>query len=236
MKPLHVVIAAGALVAATSASAHVGISFGFTFGPAPYYYPYAPRAFYAPVYYPRYYYPRYYAYPAYVVPRYAYVYPPPYAPRYYAPPPAPAPRAQPAPPPKEKAPLAAIPPKRLEKVTLSAKELFAFDRWELEGTIPKLDEIAKALKENPGITSVTITGYTDRLGTDDYNMALSKRRAESVRFYLMRQGVDGSRLNVVAKGEANPVVQCNDKELEKLIQCLEPNRRIEIEPFTVERG
>jgi OOP family OmpA-OmpF porin len=139
--------------------------------------------------------------------------------------------------PKSKAPIASIPPppKAFEKVTLSAKELFGFDKWQLEGSVPRLDEIAKALKDNPGITGVTISGYTDRLGTDEYNMALSKRRAESVRFYLMRQGVDGKRLEVSARGEANPIVTCHDKDLDALIKCLEPNRRIEIEPFTIEK-
>src|SRR5262249_48521571 len=121
------------------------------------------------------------------------------------------------------------------KVTLSAKELFAFDHDRIEGPQPKLDEIAKALKDNPGITNVTITGYADRLGPEAYNLALSKRRAESVRFYLMRQGIEGNRLNLVGKGEADPVVHCDQKDQAELIKCLEPNRRVVIEPFTVER-
>jgi len=241
MRRIHLLIAAGALLGATAlpASAHVYWTFGITYPgvyygygwPAPAYYP---RPYYRP-WYPRYYaYPRYYPYPAYV-PRYAYVYPPP----YYVPPPRlapqPVPRADAARPKKEAAPLAAIPPKGIEKMTLSAKELFAFDQYQVKGAQPKLDEIAKALKENPEIKGVTITGYTDRLGSDDYNLALSKRRAESVRFYLMRQGVDGSRLSIVGKGEADPVVQCDQKDQAELIKCLEPNRRVVIEPFTVEK-
>jgi OOP family OmpA-OmpF porin len=82
---------------------------------------------------------------------------------------------------------------------------------------------------------VTITGYTDRLGTEEYNLALSKRRAESVKMYLMRKGIDGKRLNIVGKGEANPIAHCDQKEQAELIKCLEPNRRVEVEQITVER-
>ena len=233
MKRIHLLIATGALAAASAlpASAHVHWTFGISYPgvhvgygyPAPVYYP---RPYYGYAY-PRYYYPRY-AYPVYM-PRYAYVYPPPaYPPPRYA---APPPHHRAAP----RAPLAAIAPQRFEKITLSAKELFAFDEYQVQGSQPKLDEIAKALKENPAIASVTITGHTDRLGNTDYNLALSKRRAESVRFYLMRQGVQGDRLNIVGKGEANPLVQCDQKNQQELVKCLEPNRRVEVEPITIER-
>jgi len=236
MRRIHLAVAAGvaAAAAALPASAHVGWTFGISYPGVYFGYGYP-----GPVYRPHYaYYPRpYYPYPYPYVRRFAYVYPPPpayYAPRYVQPAPQPAPRAQ-SRAPRDQAPLAAIPPKRFEKVTLTAKELFAFDKWQLEGSVPKLDEIATALKANPDIKTVTITGYTDRLGTDEYNRALSKRRAESVRFYLMRQGVDGNRLQVVPRGEENPVVTCHQKEVNELIRCLEPNRRIEIEPFTYEK-
>ena len=244
MRRIHLSIAAGALAVASAmpASAHVHWAFGISYPgayvgygwPAPVYYPRPYYRYAYPGYYP---YPRYYGYPAYV-PRYAYVYPPPaYGPRYYAAPPrpAPAPRVEASNQPREKAPLAAIPPQRFEKVTLSAKELFAFDEYQIQGSQPKLDEIAKALKENPGIGGITITGYTDRLGTSDYNLALSKRRAESVQLYLTRLGVDRSRLNIVGKGEADPLVQCHEKDQQALIKCLEPNRRVEITPFTIEK-
>jgi outer membrane protein OmpA-like peptidoglycan-associated protein len=137
----------------------------------------------------------------------------------WVPPPAPAPAAQP----------------RLERQTLSARELFAFDQSALRAPQPRLDEIARALRDNPRIDHVAITGYTDRLGSDAYNRALSQRRADAVKQYLVGQGVEARRLDAVGKGKANPVVQCNDQERAKLIQCLEPNRRVEVEQITVER-
>lgn len=127
------------------------------------------------------------------------------------------------------------PPPRFEKYTLSATELFAFDSAELQAPQPKLDEIASALAADSSVNDVVITGYTDRLGSNRYNQALSERRANAVKSYLSAKGVSASRLNAQGKGEANPVVECSDKNRTALIKCLEPNRRVEVEQITIER-
>ena len=202
----------------------------------PYYRPYR---FYDPYWYspaPVYGYP----YPLYepVVVERVYEAPPP---RYYdAPPPErlepyrERPRAQAEP--SRTAPKAAsIPEPRLERYTLSAKELFEFDKATLHKPQPKLDEIADVLRRHPQIGTVTITGYTDRLGTEAYNQALSERRANAVKGYLVEKGVASARLKAVGKGEADPVVRCDDAAKGELIKCLEPNRRVEVESITVER-
>ena len=150
--------------------------------------------------------------------------PPAPAPIVEAPAPAPAPVAPPPP-----------PPARFEKVTLEASKMFDFDKAELRMPAPRLDEIAAALQADTSITNVDITGYTDRLGSEKYNQKLSERRANAVRDYLISKGVDGSRLNAVGKGEANPVVECNQKKRAELIKCLEPNRRVEVEQITIEK-
>jgi outer membrane protein OmpA-like peptidoglycan-associated protein len=123
---------------------------------------------------------------------------------------------------------------RLERYTLSATELFEFDKSTLRMPQPKLDEIAQAMKADPQIDNVAVTGYTDRLGSDAYNLKLSRQRAEAVKAYLVRKGVEPRRLQAVGKGEADPVVQCSDKDRAALIKCLEPNRRVEVEQITVE--
>lgn len=146
------------------------------------------------------------------------------APAYVAAAPAPVVEAPPPP-----------PPPRFEKYTLSATELFAFDSAELRAPQPKLDEIASALAANSTVNDVVITGYTDRLGSNRYNQALSERRANAVKNYLTAKGVSANRLNAQGKGEANPVVECSDKNRQALIKCLEPNRRVEVEQITIER-
>ena len=120
-----------------------------------------------------------------------------------------------------------------ERITLSAKELFDFDSAKLRLPQPRLDEIARALEDNPQVAKVRITGYTDRIGTDSYNRRLSEVRANSVRNYLVGKGVAGDRLVAVGKGKADAVVECHDRNRADLIRCLEPNRRVEIEPITV---
>lgn len=130
---------------------------------------------------------------------------------------------------------AAVPAPRFERYTLSATELFGFDSAQVHMPQPKLDEIAAALDVNREVSAVQITGYTDRLGSPKYNQALSERRAVAVKNYLVDKGVDAGRINAMGKGEANPVVQCTDKNRTALIKCLESNRRVEIEDITVQR-
>lgn len=134
------------------------------------------------------------------------------------------------------APLAVTPPApRFEKYTLSATELFEFNRADLRMPQPKLDEIAAALNTDTAINNVVITGYTDRIGSEQYNQKLSERRAAAVKNYLTGKGVAENRLDARGRGEANPVVVCTDKKRSALIKCLEPNRRVEVEQITIER-
>ena len=137
----------------------------------------------------------------------------------------------PAPPPPPPPP----PASRFEKYTLSATELFAFDSAELRMPQTRLDEIAAALGSHSEVNDVVITGYTDRIGSAQYNQKLSERRAVAVKTYLASKGVEANRLKARGKGEADPVVACTDKKLPALINCLEPNRRVEVENITIER-
>lgn len=148
------------------------------------------------------------------------------------PPPEPAPvvvaAVTPPPPPPAPAP-------RFEKVVLSSTELFGFDESHLHMPQTKLDDIATALNKNTQVNHVVITGYTDRIGSDKYNQKLSERRAAAVKDYLVSKGVSADRLFPQGKGKADPVVTCTEKHLKKLIVCLEPNRRVEVEQITVEQ-
>ena len=143
-----------------------------------------------------------------------------------------------APPAPESVPMPApLPPPapRFEKYSLSATELFGFDSAQLKLPQPKLDEIANALKGDASVRQVAIIGYTDRLGSDKYNQKLSEQRALSVKNYLVSNGIEANRLGAQGRGEANPVVMCTNKKRADLIQCLEPNRRVEIESIALQR-
>lgn len=67
-----------------------------------------------------------------------------------------------------------------------------------------LNEVAQVLKDYPNFT-IRVEGHTDSDGADDYNMALSQSRAESVRAYLISQGIDGKRLTSEGYGETRPI-------------------------------
>lgn len=70
--------------------------------------------------------------------------------------------------------------------------------------------------------TVSIVGYTDSVGSEDYNLGLSQRRADSVRSYLLDQGVSSSRLAASGRGEADPVAG-NDSASGR-----QQNRRVEV--------
>lgn len=133
-------------------------------------------------------------------------------------------------------PVAVEPPPpapKFKKYTLSATELFAFNSDKVKIPQPKLVEIADALKESDSPKHIVIVGYTDNLGSDEYNKKLSERRAIAVKNYIASNGVDADRLKIEGKGEADPVVTCTNKKKAELIECLAPNRRVEIDQITV---
>jgi len=75
---------------------------------------------------------------------------------------------------------------------------FGFDRYAVEaGERAKLDAIAGRV----GATTVLLAGYTDHVGTEEYNLGLSDRRAQSVADYLVRLGGSRARMEVIALGE-----------------------------------
>jgi outer membrane protein OmpA-like peptidoglycan-associated protein len=70
--------------------------------------------------------------------------------------------------------------------------------------MPKIDELATTLKNNPG-RNVMIEGHTDNVGSPAYNQALAMKRAEAVRGALLSRGIDRSRIAVRSHGEENPL-------------------------------
>jgi OOP family OmpA-OmpF porin len=82
------------------------------------------------------------------------------------------------------------------------------------------------------LETVIVIGHTDRIGGDAYNQRLSERRAAAVKNYLVDQGIDASRIFTEGKGRVQPVTgtQCNNvTPRQALINCLQPDRRVDIE-------
>lgn len=121
-----------------------------------------------------------------------------------------------------------------EKV-LDATELFAFDSADLSaGGMATLDELVQATGGGT-VATITVTGHADRIGSDEYNMQLSQRRAKTVADYMIGKGIPAGSITAIGKGESEPVVQCNDANWKALVECLAPNRRVVVQyPVMVE--
>jgi len=101
--------------------------------------------------------------------------------------------------------LVAAAPAAATKVSLSADALFDFDRSALkEGGVAKLDELVAQIK-GAQLDMVIATGHTDSVGSEAYNQRLSEARAEAVKAYLVRHGVDVKRVRAIGKGKTEPV-------------------------------
>jgi len=97
---------------------------------------------------------------------------------------------------------------------------FAFDLASLdEAARERLAKNAEFLRQRPEFV-VTLEGHCDERGTNDYNLALGERRAQSARDYLVALGVDGSRLRTVSYGEERPACSTSDEG------CWQRNRRV----------
>ncbi len=71
-------------------------------------------------------------------------------------------------------------------------------------SFPELNKIVTKMKAEPE-TMVKITGYTDNIGSAQYNLKLSERRAKAVRDYLIEKGIEDKRVLSEGKGDANPI-------------------------------
>lgn len=149
--------------------------------------------------------------------------------------PAPARMAVASPPPRPTPePVVVMPPPAPRKISFSTDSIFDFDKSTLKPSGNQhLDKLAADLK-GTSFDVITVTGHTDRIGAHDYNMKLSERRAEAVKAYLVDSaGIPAGK--VVARGTngSDPVTkpdECKGKKATpKLIACLQPDRRVEVE-------
>jgi peptidoglycan-associated lipoprotein len=97
---------------------------------------------------------------------------------------------------------------------------FNFDKYDLDSNTKKILEVNAAfLRSNPKLR-VEIQGHSDERGTNNYNIALGERRANSTKKYLVAQGVDSNRVNIISYGEEKPFCTVSNNE-----NCWYLNRR-----------
>jgi outer membrane protein OmpA-like peptidoglycan-associated protein len=100
--------------------------------------------------------------------------------------------------------------------------LFAFDKYDLKPDArERLAKISGILLAYPGL-KLEVEGHTDNIGSDEYNDALSEKRADSVRSYLISSGVPPDSIRAVGLGKADPVADNSTAEGRQM------NRRVDI--------
>jgi outer membrane protein OmpA-like peptidoglycan-associated protein len=153
--------------------------------------------------------------------------PPPPAP---PPPPPPAPKPTPPPPPPPPPPPAAPKPTppppppapKVERTIILDDVLFDFDKSAVKPEAAAiLDRLVAFMNENKD-KKVSLSGHTDNVGTDAYNVKLSDRRWMSVKDYVVKKGVDGGRVSGQGFGESKPIAD------NKTAEGRSKNRRVEI--------
>ena len=103
--------------------------------------------------------------------------------------------------------------------------LFDFDKTEIKSAAyPLLDDVVAILKKNPDM-KILLSGHCDNVGTPEYNLDLSQRRANAVRDYIVRKGILWKRLDTQGFGFTQPVA-LNGTDLGRAM-----NRRVEITPY-----
>ena len=116
----------------------------------------------------------------------------------------------------------------LKDYTTTAKEikvraiLFDFDKWQTDKFDDVLYNLYNYLKNNPD-AKIAIHGYTDLQGDEDYNIILSRKRAEFVKNYLVKRGINPNSMVIKAHGEANQI------SIDLNPQTRKYNRRVEFE-------
>ncbi|MGH8157138.1 MAG: OmpA family protein [Rhodanobacter sp.] len=117
-------------------------------------------------------------------------------------------------------------------MNLSADAVFAFGKADIASVSDEgrdqLDRLVKRLHRVRDVRAVHLVGYTDRIGGDAYNESLSRRRAETVRDYLVAHGVPAEVITTEGRGAADPLATCPDLSGSRLRACLTPNRRVAV--------
>jgi outer membrane protein OmpA-like peptidoglycan-associated protein len=108
-------------------------------------------------------------------------------------------------------------------VTFPSGILFDFDSSTLRAEAKtNLSELATSLDDMRNDVDIMVAGHTDAVGTDEYNLALSQRRAQAAANHLMTRGISSAHINITGLGESEPVATNDTADGRQL------NRRVEV--------
>jgi outer membrane protein OmpA-like peptidoglycan-associated protein len=109
-----------------------------------------------------------------------------------------------------------------EKIEILQKVHFAYGRAKIRpDSHSLLNQVAQVIQAHREIRKIRVEGHTDSRGTEEYNQRLSQRRADAVKAYLIKRGVDPARLESLGYGESRPIAP-NTSDVGR-----EANRRVE---------
>lgn len=121
----------------------------------------------------------------------------------------------------------------VDQFVLQTDTLFAFGQSSLTSILPggavNLEQVVARIKQRTGVQSISVVGHTDRLGPDTVNQPLSLARAQTVREYMIKHGLDGEVIHATGVGSRDSTTQCPESESRAVIACLQPDRRVSIE-------
>ena len=101
---------------------------------------------------------------------------------------------------------------------------YANNSFAIDGIyFPEIDKLAEFMKDEQGV-KILVSGHTDKVGDDNSNLVLSQKRAEGVKSYLIKKGINADRISTVGFGETKPAYGYSGKEESSFL-----NRRIEVE-------
>ena len=113
--------------------------------------------------------------------------------------------------------------KSTRTVTIGGDAFFATNKSTFrQEAQPELEKFAARVRNVSSVDAVQITGHTDNTGAANYNQKLSEQRAATVKDFLVKNGVDPSKITILGKGETSPIAD------NKTSDGRAKNRRVEI--------
>ena len=107
--------------------------------------------------------------------------------------------------------------------------LFGFNRSDEAGIENSVDDVIQQIQNVDQLNALTLVGYTDRLGVNDYNKNLAQKRIETIIDLFTKKGIDKEKISFEVKSKTDEFKYCaGDARTAELIECMGPNRRVNV--------